>query len=111
MLAADVTFQGDGGGKAPATARVVAGAEKVARLLLSLASQGAEYGFSAQFATVNGQPGAVFMTAEGLIANVMSLEIADGQVQAIRAVVNPDKLRHLGDVADLRALMRDARSR
>jgi RNA polymerase sigma-70 factor (ECF subfamily) len=53
----------------------------------------------------------MFMTADGLIANVMSLEIADGQVQAIRSVVNPDKLRHLGDVADLRALMREARSR
>jgi RNA polymerase sigma-70 factor, ECF subfamily len=111
LLAADVTFQGDGGGSAPATARVVAGSEKVARLLVGLVTQGAEFGFSARPVEVNGQPGAMFVTADGAIANVVSLEIADGQVQAIHAVVNPDKLRHLGPVADLRAMMHDARAR
>jgi RNA polymerase sigma-70 factor (ECF subfamily) len=111
MLTADVTFQGDGGGKAPAVARIVAGAEKVSKLVLSLAAQAAEYGFRSHPVTVNGQPGAMFTTPDGLIANVLCLDIADGQVQAIRAVVNPDKLRHLGEVADLRALVHEVRAR
>jgi RNA polymerase sigma-70 factor (ECF subfamily) len=111
MLTADVTFQGDGGGKAPATARVVAGIDKVSRLIVSLTAQAAEAGFGARYVTVNGQPGAVFTTSDGLIVNVVSLDIADGRVQAIRAVVNPDKLHHLGEVANLRAMMHEVRSR
>jgi len=109
LLAADVTFAGDGGGKAPATARVVAGVDKVSRLLLSLTEQANEYGFTMQAVEVNGQPGAIFRTPDGLISNVIGLDIVDGQVQAIRGVVNPDKLRHLGPVADLRALVHQLR--
>ena len=35
----------------------------------------------------------------------MALDIADGRIQAVRSVVNPEKLRHLGEVADLNALL------
>jgi RNA polymerase sigma-70 factor (ECF subfamily) len=55
---------------------------------------------------VNGQPGAITFDAEGRVINVFALDIADGQVQAVRSVVNPDKLHHLGEVADLNALVR-----
>ena len=58
---------------------------------------------------VNGQPGATFLDSEGRIVNVFSLDIVDGVVQTIRSVINPDKLRHLGPVADLRALMQEHR--
>ena len=109
LLAADVTFAGDGGGKAPATAQVVAGVEKVSRLLLSLTEQANEHGFTMRAVEVNGQPGAIFRTPDGLISNVIGLDIVDGQVQAIHGVVNPDKLRHLGPVADLRALVHQLR--
>ena len=37
----------------------------------------------------------------------MALDIADGQIQAVRSIVNPDKLGHLGPVGDLRALLRE----
>jgi RNA polymerase sigma-70 factor (ECF subfamily) len=111
LLAADVTFQGDGGGKAPATARAVAGVEKVARWMLALVGQAQAMGVEVHLVEVNGQPGAMFTTSDGLIINVMSLDIADGQVQAIHGMVNPDKLRHLGPVADLRALMKASRVR
>jgi RNA polymerase sigma-70 factor, ECF subfamily len=37
---------------------------------------------------------------------VMALDIADGQIQGIRSIVNPDKLGHLGEVADMNALLR-----
>jgi len=53
---------------------------------------------------VNGQPGAVTYDAEGRVVNVFALDIADGMVQAIRSVVNPDKLGHLGPVSDLARL-------
>ena len=36
----------------------------------------------------------------------MILDVADGQIQAVSSIVNPDKLRHLGPVADLSALLR-----
>jgi RNA polymerase sigma-70 factor, ECF subfamily len=38
--------------------------------------------------------------------SVMSFDVAEGQIQAIRSIVNPDKLRHLGPPADLGALLR-----
>jgi RNA polymerase sigma-70 factor, ECF subfamily len=55
---------------------------------------------------VNGQPGALFFDREGRLISVASLDIADGQIQGVSAIANPDKLQHLGPVADLRALLR-----
>ena len=37
----------------------------------------------------------------------MSLDIADGQVQGIRSIVNPEKLGHVGPVADVQALLKN----
>ena len=39
--------------------------------------------------------------AEGRVVSVFELDVADGVVQAIHAVVNPDKLGHLGPVSDV----------
>jgi len=50
---------------------------------------------SLRLVEANGQPGAVTYDRDGHVLNVFALDIADGQVQAIRCVVNPDKLRHL----------------
>lgn len=36
----------------------------------------------------------------------MSLDVEGGAVRAIRSIVNPDKLVHLGPVGDLNALLR-----
>jgi RNA polymerase sigma-70 factor (ECF subfamily) len=57
-------------------------------------------------AQVNGQPGAILRDEQGRITNVFVLDIADGAVQTVRSVINPDKLHHLGPVADVRALLR-----
>ena len=35
----------------------------------------------------------------------MTVDVADGLVQTVRSVINPDKLRHLGPLADFRALL------
>ena len=108
LLAHDVVFRGDGGGKAPAAARAVHGRAKVARLLIAglraLARLG---GVTTRRDEVNGQPGALFLDREGRLLGVTILDIAEGQIQSVSAIVNPDKLRHLGAVADLRALLRE----
>ena len=45
---------------------------------------------------MNGQPGAVVVDAEGRVVSVFALDIADGVVQTVRSVINPEKLGHLG---------------
>jgi RNA polymerase sigma-70 factor, ECF subfamily len=47
------------------------------------------------FAEVNGQPGGVFFDTAGTPVLAVSLDIADGQIQALHAVSNPEKLAHL----------------
>jgi RNA polymerase sigma-70 factor (ECF subfamily) len=44
---------------------------------------------------VNGQPGAMVSDAAGKLFAVLVLDITDGHIQAVRSIVNPDKLRHL----------------
>jgi RNA polymerase sigma-70 factor (ECF subfamily) len=104
VLAPDVVFQGDGGGKAQAVRQPLVGRERVLRLLGGLFRRGQVLGASVRPAWVNGQPGAVTYDAQGLVVNVFALDIADGMVQAIRSVVNPDKLGHLGPVSDVARL-------
>jgi RNA polymerase sigma-70 factor, ECF subfamily len=111
MLAADVVVHGDGGGKAPQWMVPIAGVDKVSRLFAALGRQMAELGIRVQQREINGQPGALVLDADGQITNVFVLDVADGLVQAVRSVINPDKLRHLGPVADVRALMRQLRER
>jgi RNA polymerase sigma-70 factor (TIGR02957 family) len=97
LLAEDVVLHGDGGGKVPALARAVHGARRVAQTLSAWSKQATRIaGLDARLVEVNGQPGAISMDGEGRIINVMALDIADGRVQGIRSMVNPDKLAHLG---------------
>jgi len=101
LLAPDVVMVGDGGGKAWAIAQPLSGAERVARLLLGLYRRAPKMGVHLEPAWVNGQPGAVSYDGEGRVVNVFVLDIADGQVQTVRSIVNPDKLHHLGPVSDV----------
>jgi len=97
LLADDVVLHGDGGGKAPALARAVHGARNVARTFAAWARQAAHIpGLTVRMVDVNGQPGALSTDGDGNVINVMTLDIAEGRVQAIRSIVNPDKLSHLG---------------
>jgi RNA polymerase sigma-70 factor (ECF subfamily) len=57
---------------------------------------------------VNGGPGALVLDGDGRLVAVWALEVGDGRVQRISSVVNPDKLAHLGPVADVRELLRAA---
>ena len=77
------------------------GRERVARFLAGLFRRIRRLDASVELVETNGQPGAVTYDREGRVVNVIALDIADGAVQAVRCVVNPDKLRHLGRVSDL----------
>jgi RNA polymerase sigma-70 factor (ECF subfamily) len=55
---------------------------------------------------VNGQPGAIFRDQEGKVLNTLGLDVLGGQIQTIRVVLNPNKLGHVGPVADARAVLR-----
>lgn len=112
LLAEDVELHGDGGGRAPAIKRPVFGRVRVARLLrnwwqLAVRAGGVEV----RRVSVNGQPGAEFLDRDGRLLGVLGLDIGDGGIQAVRSLVNPDKLGHLGPVADLPALLERVRQR
>ncbi len=104
LLAPDVVVHGDGGGKAPQWTRAVVGADRVARLLAGVGRQMRELDLRVEPRQVNGQPGALIRDAAGRITNVFSVDVVDGSVATVRSVINPDKLRHLGPLADVRRL-------
>jgi RNA polymerase sigma-70 factor (ECF subfamily) len=107
LLAADVQFVGDGGGKAPQLARAVMGAENVARVLGTVFPWLIRIDVSFEPHEVNGQPGALFRDHDGKVLHTLVLDVLDGRIQTIRAVINPDKLAHLGPVADAWAVDRE----
>jgi RNA polymerase sigma-70 factor, ECF subfamily len=109
MLAADAVVYGDSGGTRPSWPRPITGRDHVSRLLAGLAQQMRQAGLVIRPAEVNGQPGALVLDPAGRVVSVFALDIADGRVQTIRSVINPDKLRHLGPLADVAALRRQLR--
>jgi RNA polymerase sigma-70 factor, ECF subfamily len=109
LLAADVQLVGDSGGKAPQFATHFSGRERVLRVLEWLIAQLARTGGGVQPREVNGQPGAIVSDRGGRVFNTWTLDVLDGQIQTIRTINNPDKLRHLGPTADAWAAFREAR--
>ena len=105
LLAADAVLVGDGGGKAPALAGPLHGAERIARFLVGLARRGRAAGIGYAPAEINGHPGLLTLDPAGRLVGVLAVDIADGRVQTVRSIINPDKLRHLGPVGDLTALL------
>lgn len=107
LLAADVQAVADGGGKGPAFTRPIVGADNVARMISGFSPLLVGSGVIAELHDVNGQPGAIYRAPDGKIAAIIGLDVLDGRIQTVRTIVNPDKLEHLGPVADVWAL-RDA---
>ncbi|MET7301680.1 RNA polymerase sigma-70 factor [Embleya sp. NPDC005575] len=109
LLAADVQLVGDGGGRAPQLARTVLGAANVARLLGTVFPWLLRVDVTLEPREVNGQPGAILRDRDGRILQALLIEVLDGRIQAIRGVSNPDKLGHLGPVADAWAVDREVK--
>jgi RNA polymerase sigma-70 factor (ECF subfamily) len=109
LLAADVQMVGDGGGKGPALARTVTGADNVARVLAASVPLVFRVGARIERRELNGQPGAILRDRDGGVVGTVTLDVLGGQIQTIRSVVNPDKLGHLGPLADPWAVARDVK--
>ncbi|MEO3796699.1 RNA polymerase sigma-70 factor [Nonomuraea sp. B10E15] len=107
LLAADVQLVNDGGGKVGGPRRVT-GTDKVIRVLAAaVPSFITQIGAVVEPREVNGQPGAIVRDRDGRIITAWALDILDERIQTIRSLVNPDKLGHLGPVADTGAIVRE----
>jgi RNA polymerase sigma-70 factor (TIGR02957 family) len=111
LLAHDVELTADGGGKVPALAGTLRGRTRVARTLINYWVRVIARlpGVSLRPVEVNGSPGALFLDAQQRLIGVLALDIAGGQITGINSIVNPDKLRHLGPIADFGSLLRSTR--
>jgi RNA polymerase sigma-70 factor, ECF subfamily len=107
LLAADAQLAGDAGGKVPALAKTITGADKVARVLASIFPLLVRIDVTFEPRDVNGQPGAIFRDRDSKVLFTLMLDVLDGQIQTIRSVSNPDKLGHVGPVADAWAVSRE----
>jgi RNA polymerase sigma-70 factor (ECF subfamily) len=108
LLAHDVRLTGDGGGKVPALTRPLRGRSRVAHAIVTGLGRLVRLpGVSLRPTLVNGGPGAVLVDERGSTLGVCALETTGDRIITIEGIVNPDKLRHLGPVGDLRALVTD----
>jgi RNA polymerase sigma-70 factor (ECF subfamily) len=100
LLAHDVGLTTDGGGRVRALARTLRGRSRVARAQINYWVRLAELApeVSLRPVEVNGAPGALYLDGEQRLIAVCALEIAGAQITSISAIVNPDKLAHLGPV-------------
>ncbi|QZP09759.1 sigma-70 family RNA polymerase sigma factor [Caenibius sp. WL] len=96
LLAEDVRFHSDGGGKRPAAGRIMAGASEVMRAHAAIARLRHGPSQLLRYAFVNGLPGFVTREADGMLQTT-ALLIEDGLIRAIYVMRNPEKLRHLTD--------------
>jgi RNA polymerase sigma-70 factor, ECF subfamily len=100
LLAPDVVMISDGGPDRHAARRPVVGPERVGRLLANLARRELEEGWRFERAELNGLPAAVILRGDTPVVTV-AVSVADGRVDAIYAVVNPDKLASLDVVGPI----------
>ncbi|AEG50158.1 RNA polymerase, sigma-24 subunit, ECF subfamily [Sphingobium chlorophenolicum L-1] len=94
LLADDVRFHADGGGKRPAVARILEGAREVTRALAAILRLSHGPPQLIRYAFVNGLPGFVTREPDGMLQTT-ALLIEDGLIRTIYVMRNPDKLRHL----------------
>ena len=95
LLAEDITFWADGGGKARGAAtRPVIGRSNVARFVLGT-SRSLPPGANFDVLDVNGQPAIVIRTREGAPLTVITIDVGEGTIYCIRAIANPAKLNWL----------------
>ncbi|MGH2585723.1 MAG: nuclear transport factor 2 family protein, partial [Dehalococcoidia bacterium] len=90
ILAPGVTFIGDSGGRVRAPRRPIEGVERVIRVLTVTWAEPIP-DRRIHVTTVNGGPGLVVTSGDMPVA-ALTLGIADGRVQAVYLVANPDKL-------------------
>jgi RNA polymerase sigma-70 factor (ECF subfamily) len=90
LLSDDITVWSDGGGRVAAARHPIHGPERVARFFMGLVGK-APPSFTVRQTWINGAPGIVGYV-DGRPLNVLTFDVADGRIQAVRIVLNPDKL-------------------
>ena len=105
VLADDVVFYGDGGGKAPAVRHPLLGAVAVARFLAGLVRRGEGMGVHLDRTSANGEAALRVSAPDGATLSVLMVHVDGGRVSVVGNQLNPEKLRHLGPVGDLNALV------
>lgn len=92
LLAGDVVLYSDGGGRAAAALNPIYGADKVIRFGLGVMRKFAPAeGFAVEFTDINGVPGYLLRTREG-VHTALTMEFDGDFISAIYLVRNPDKL-------------------
>jgi RNA polymerase sigma-70 factor (ECF subfamily) len=95
VLAEDAVLYSDGGGKATAARKPIAGPARIARAVAAFTRRERRRGLSGRLARVNGQPGRVLRTPAGEMWSVLSVDVAGGRIQTVWIMRNPEKLTHL----------------
>lgn len=107
LLAHDVQLTGDGGGKVPALARPVHGRSHVARTLIAwMRAASRVANVTLRPAEVNGGPGVLLLDGQQRLISVWALAVSNGEIADIKSIINPDKLAHLGPLADHQSLLK-----
>ncbi|MBB3357265.1 MULTISPECIES: RNA polymerase sigma factor SigJ [Novosphingobium] len=91
LLAQDVQFHADGGGKRPAVARILQGASEYLRAQAALIRLRRAPSELVRFTTINGLPGFITREPDGLLQTT-ALLVEGRHIQAIYVIRNPDKL-------------------
>jgi RNA polymerase sigma-70 factor, ECF subfamily len=99
ILAEDVGFWGDGGGKVIAARRPLFGRDAVANLLVGIRRTAPSAGVpldrvSLEVVDVNNEP-AVLIRVDSRLDSVYACAVAAGRIAGIRVIRNPDKLAYI----------------
>jgi RNA polymerase sigma-70 factor, ECF subfamily len=111
VLSADVELVGDGGGRARSIPHPMVGVAAVARAIVAFYGQTEALGVKLEPAWVNGGPGFRTIDPDGLLVNVVALNVSGGRISAIYSMLNTDKLSHLGPTSTLGLRPQVSRSR
>lgn len=96
LLAEDITLYSDGDGKVTAAVKPIHKAAKVARFLLAIRRSKKTPVFVSQLAQINHQHG-IINYVNGYPHSVLTFDTFNGKAQSIYVVVNPDKLKRVGE--------------
>lgn len=99
LLAADIGFWSDGGGKVAAARRPVFGREAVVNMLVGFRRTAPAAGIPLEsvrleVVAVNGEP-AMLIRVAGRLDSVYTMTVEDDAITALRVVRNPDKLTYI----------------
>jgi RNA polymerase sigma-70 factor (ECF subfamily) len=93
VLAADVTWTSDGGGRTKAAKKIVRGAEHVARFATGVFHRHLEH-VEFRDVVVNDEPG-IAALVDGRLLSLISILTDGRRILGVYSILNPDKLRGL----------------